>query len=176
MKTANPFLHVRSRGFTLFEIIVVVFIIGVIVTFGSLSISQHSDRYVEDEARRIHHLIRLATEEAVLGAQELSFLINKKGYSFAQLAGAKWEPIEGDSFFRNREFPENLEVKMLVYEQEVNLNDPEKPVQIYILSSGEVTPFTLTLSGESDVKYTVSGSLTGQITYQQPETKDEFGG
>jgi general secretion pathway protein H len=176
MKMANPFLPARSHGFTLFEIIVVVFIIGVIVTFASLSITQHSDRYVEDEARRIHHLVRLATEEAVLSAQELSFLINNKGYSFAQLAGAKWEPIEGDSFFRKREFPENLEVKMLVYEQEVNLKDPGKPVQIYILSSGEVTPFTLILRGESEVEYTVAGSLTGQITYQQPETKDEFGG
>jgi len=176
MNTANSFSPVHSRGFTLFEIIVVVFIIGVIVTFASLSISQHSDRYVEDEAKRIHHLIRLAAEESVLSSQELSFLINSKGYSFAQLAGAKWEPIEGDSLFRKREFPENLKVKMLVYDQEANLNDPEKPVQIYILSSGEVTPFKLMLTGESNVEYTVSGSLTGQITYQQPETKDELGG
>jgi general secretion pathway protein H len=172
MKTAIPILPGRSSGFTLFEILVVVFIIGVIVTFGSLSISQHSDRYVEDEARRMHHLIRLATEEAVMSAQELSFLVNSKGYSFARLEGPKWEPIEGDTFFRKREFPENLTIKMQVYDEDVNLNDTEKPVQIYILSSGEVTPFTLTLSGESNVAYTVSGSLTGQIIYQQPETKD----
>lgn len=111
-----------------------------------------------------------------MSAQELSFLVNSKGYSFARLEGPKWEPIEGDAFFRKREFPENLHVKMQVYDEDVNLNDTEKPVQVYILSSGEVTPFTLTLSGESNVAYTVSGSLTGQITYQQPETKDEFGG
>lgn len=176
MKTANVILPVRSHGFTLFEILVVVFIIGVIVTFSGLSISQHSDRYVEDEAKRIHHLIRLATEEAVLTGQELSFVINSKSYSFAQLEGPKWEPIQGEPLFRQREFPENLHVKMLVYEQEVNLNDSEKPVQIYLLSSGEVTPFTLILNGENDVEYTISGSLTGEITYQQPQTKDEFGG
>jgi len=176
MKTACPISFDNTRGFTLFEIIVVVFIIGVIVTFGSLSISQHSDRYVEDEAKRIHHLMRLATEEAILSAQELSFLINSEGYSFAQLVGPKWEPIEGDRFFRNREFPENLSVKMMVYDQEVNLNDSEKPVQIYLLSSGEVTPFRLILKGESNVEYTVTGSLTGQIAFQQPETQDDFGG
>ncbi|HEY5604682.1 MAG TPA: type II secretion system minor pseudopilin GspH [Gammaproteobacteria bacterium] len=176
MKTATLFLPGRSRGFTLFEILVVVFVIGVIVTFGSLSISQHSDRYVEDEARRIHHLIRLATEEAVLSAQELSFLITNKGYSFAQLEGPKWEPIVDDRFFRQREFPENLKVKMKVYDEDVSLTNPEKPVQIYLLSSGEVTPFTLVLSGESSVEYTITGNLTGQITYQQPEAKDAFGG
>ena len=176
MKTACPISFDNTRGFTLFEIIVVVFIIGVIVTFGSLSISQHSDRYVEDEAKRIHHLMRLATEEAVLSSQELSFLINSEGYSFAQLVGPKWEPIEGDRFFRSREFPENLSVKMKVYDQEVNLNDSEKPVQIYLLSSGEVTPFQLTLKGESNAEYNVTGSLTGQIAFQQPETQDDFGG
>lgn len=176
MKTACPISLNRTRGFTLFEIIVVVFIIGVIVTFGSLSISQHSERYVEDEAKRIHHLVRLATEEAVLTAQEMSLLVNNEGYSFALLAGPKWEPIEDDKFFRSREFPENLSIKMLVYDQEVNLNDSEKPVQIYLLSSGEVTPFKIILKGESDAEYTVTGSLTGEIAFQQPETQDEFGG
>lgn len=175
MKTTRPISINKIRGFTLFEIIVVVFIIGVIVTFGSLSISQHSDRYVEDEAKRIHHLLRLATEEAILTAQEMSLLINTDGYSFAQLVGPKWEPIEGDKFFRSREFPENLDVKMKVYDQEVNLNDSEKPVQIYLLSSGEVTPFRLTLKGESEAEYTVTGSLTGQIAFQQPDAEDEFG-
>ena len=176
MKTPRSILIDKTRGFTLFEIIVVVFIIGLIVTFGSLSISQHSDRYVEDEAKRIHHLVRLATEEAVLGAQEYSLLVNYEGYSFAQLVGPKWEPIEGDSFFRSREFPDNLSVKMFVYEQEVNLNDSEKPVQIYLLSSGEVTPFKLILKGESEAEYVVTGSLTGQIAFQPPEREDEFGG
>ncbi len=176
MKTACPTQLYNARGFTLFEIIVVVFIIGVIVTFASLSITQHSDRYVEDEAKRIHHLVRLATEEAVLSAQELSLLVNSKGYSFAQLVGPKWEPIEGDALFRKREFQENLEVKMKIYDQDVNLNDSEKPAQVYLLSSGEVTPFSLTLKGESDVEYTISGSLTGRITYEPPKTEDVYGG
>ena len=176
MKTSRLILIDKTRGFTLFEIIVVVFIIGLIVTFGSLSISQHSDRYVEDEAKRIHHLVRLATEEAVLSAQEFSLLVSYQGYSFAQLVGPKWEPIEGDTFFRSREFPDNLNVKMLVYDQEVNLNDSEKPVQIYLLSSGEVTPFKLTLKGESEAEYVVTGSLTGQIAFQPPENEGEFGG
>ena len=166
----------KSRGFTLFEIIVVVFIIGVIVTFATLSISQHSDRYVEDEAKRIHHLLRLASEEAVLRGQELSLMLTRTGYSFAALSGPKWEPLTDDRFFRAREFPETVDVKLSIYDDEVDLSNREKPAQIYLLSSGEVTPFTLTLSGESNVKYRITGSLTGEIIYQQPETQDEFNG
>lgn len=172
-----PMCVTRSRGFTLFEIIVVVFIIGVIVTFASLSISQHSDRYLEDEAKRLHHLIRLATEEAVYRGQELSLLVTPHGYSFAMLQGPKWEPIEDDPFFHSREFPETMEVKLIVDEQEVDLTDREKPAQIYLLSSGELTPpFTLVLKGESDADYRIIGRFTGQVIYQQPEAGDDFTG
>ena len=174
--TPLPSRIIHSRGFTLFEIIVVVFIIGVIVTFASLSIGQHSDRYTEDEAKRLHHLLRLATEEAIFRGQELSLLITDKGYSFASLVGPQWEPVTDDPFFRSREFPETVKVSMTVYEQEVNLGDSEKPVQVYILSSGEVTPFTISLTGESNVVYTITGNLTGQIEYQQPQTRNDFGG
>lgn len=166
----------RSSGFTLFEIIVVVFIIGVIVTFATLSVSQHSDRYIEDEAKRIHHLLRLASEEAVLRGQELSLLLTRTGYSFAALSGPSWEPITDDRFFRAREFPETINVHLSIYDEDVDLTNREKPAQIYLLSSGEVTPFTLTLSGESNVKYRITGSLTGQIVYQQPETQDNLNG
>jgi len=174
--TPLPTRFVQSRGFTLLEIMVVVFIIGIIITFASLSISQHGDRYTEDEAKRLHHLLRLATEEAVFRGQELSLLITEKGYSFAMLSGPKWEPIVDDPFFRSREFPETVKVTMTVYDQEVNLGDPDKPVQIYILSSGEVTPFSISLTGESRVVYTITGNLTGKIAYLPPETKDGSSG
>ena len=163
-----------SNGFTLFEIIVVVFIIGIIVSFASLSVGQHGDRYVEDEAKRLHHLIRLATEEAVLRSQELSLILSSSGYNFATLQGPKWEPIVDDPFFREREFSEIVTVKLVVDELEVNLSDSEKPAQIYLLSSGELTPpFTLTLKGESEVVYRITGNFTGQVEYQPPEDGEE---
>ncbi|NOZ51571.1 MAG: type II secretion system minor pseudopilin GspH [Gammaproteobacteria bacterium] len=167
----------RLQGFTLFEVMVVVFIIGIIVTFGGLSISQHSDRYIEDEAKRIHHLMQLARDEAVLLSQEYSLLLTNKGYRFARLTGAKWEPIADDQLFRDREFPPDLNVSLMVYENKADLDDAEKPAQIYLLSSGEVTPFKLTLSGESELPYTVTGQITGQLAYLRPDANEvDFGG
>lgn len=169
MKTL-PQKITKSNGFTLFEIIVVVFIIGVIVTFASLSIGQHSDRYVEDEAKRLHHLLRLAAEEAILRSQELSLLLTSTGYKFALLQGPKWEPVTDDPFFREREFSQVVTVKLIVDEEEVSLGNSEQPAKIYLLSSGELTPsFTLILKGENDVEYKINGEITGQLTYQPPE-------
>lgn len=169
MKTSADSIK-KSNGFTLFEVIIVVFIIGVIVTFASLSIGQHGDRYVEDEAKRLHHLLRLATEEAVFRSQELSLILTSSGYHFASLQGPKWEPITDDAFFREREFAEVVTVKLLVDEEEVNLGNSDKPAQIYLLSSGELTPpFTLELQGENDVTYKIDGRITGEVIYRQPE-------
>ena len=163
-----------SNGFTLFEIIVVVFIIGIIVSFASLSVGQHGDRYVENEAKRLHHLLRLATEEAVLRSQELSLILSSSGYNFEILQGPKWEPIVDDPFFREREFSELVTVKLEVDELEVNLSDSEKPAQIYLLSSGELMPpFTLTLKGEGEMVYRITGNFTGQVQYQPPEDGEE---
>jgi len=176
MKTSiNRMVH--SNGFTLFEIIVVVFIIGVIVSFASISIGQHGDRYVEDEAKRLHHLLRLASEEAVLGSQELSLLLTSTGYKFASLQGPKWEPIIDDPFFREREFPQMVSVKLTVDEQDVNLGDSEKPAQIFLLSSGEITPpFSLTIKGENEVIYRIIGEFTGDVKYQPPENSSDING
>ena len=166
-----------AQGFTLIEVVVVVFIIGVIVTFATLSVSQNSDRYIENEAKRLQQLIRLAAEDAVYRGSEMSVFITTTGYTFARLAGPKWEPITDDKLFRQREFPDTIEIKLIVDEQEVDLSNKEKPAQIYLLSSGEVMPaFALQLSGESEVKYRITGSSSGEITYQQPQTTDTFGG
>lgn len=161
-----------TRGFTLIEIIVVVFVIGVIVTFASLSVNQHGERYIEDEARRLHHLLRLATEEAVLTSQELSLMVTRQGYNFARLEGPKWAPLADDPLFRARELPETIKVELLIDGQKADLSDSDKPVQIYLLSSGEVTPFEIRFSGESEESYSVTGSLTGQIAYKPPESND----
>ena len=166
-----------EKGFTLIEVVIVVFIIGIVITFATLSVSQNSDRYIEDEAKRLQQLIRLATEEAVYRGNEMSIFITSKGYNFAKLNGPKWETISDDKLFREREFPDAITIKLIVDEQEVDLGNKDKPAQIFLLSSGEVMPaFTIVLSGESDLEYRITGSNTGEITYQQPHSNVAFGG
>jgi general secretion pathway protein H len=145
----------------------------VIVTFASLSVDQQSDRYVEDEARRLHHLLRLASEEAVLTSQELSLMVSKTGYAFAALNGPKWEPIADDAMFRSREFEPGLHVELSIYDREVDFEASDKPSQIYLLSSGELTPFKMSFVNDNEEAYTIQGSLTGQLTFLRPGDSDE---
>ncbi|KPJ87532.1 MAG: hypothetical protein AMJ53_18000 [Gammaproteobacteria bacterium SG8_11] len=170
MKTKN------HRGFTLIELITVVFVIGVILTFASISVGQHSDQTLEEEAKRLHYLIRLASEESVLRATSLAMEFSKHGYQFVQFAGDQFVPLEGDKIFRKREFPGDMEIQMELFGQAVSFEDQERVPRIYILSSGEMTDFKISLRLEDSQAYIITGNVIGQTKLLAPGAQsDEFG-
>jgi type II secretion system protein H len=84
-----------QRGFTLIEVLVVVFIIGIIVTFASLSISDRvlTDR-VETEAQRLQALFAVAGEDAEMHGMEVGFIHTDGGYAFVVTGPeGRWIPI-----------------------------------------------------------------------------------
>ena len=168
----------NHRGFTLIELMTVVFIIGMILTFASISVGQHSDQTLEEEAKRLHYLIKLASEESVLRSTSLAMEFSKQGYQFVQIAGDQFVPLEGDKLFRKREFPGNgnMEIQMELYGQTVSFDDEERVPRIYILSSGEMTEFKISLRLEESQPYIITGNIIGQTKLLAPGTQsDEFG-
>lgn len=155
----------RDRGFTLLELLAVLLIIGVIVSFAGLSVGQHSSRTLQDEAERIHSLLRLAAEESVLQGRDLALEFSRKDYHFMVSDGQQWQPVEDDKLMRAREFPPSLEIELQVEGVKADFVDKEKPPRIYILSSSEMTPFVLTLRmADVDEAYKIEGSLNGKLT------------
>lgn len=154
----------------------VVFIIGVILTFATISVGQHSDQTLEEEAKRLHYLIKLASEESVLRSTSMAMEFSKQGYQFVQIAGDQFVPIEDDKLFRKREFPGDMEIQMELLGQTVSFDDAERVPRIYILSSGEMTEFKITLRMEDSQPYTVTGNIIGQVQLLAPGAQsDEFG-
>ena len=158
-------LLARERGFTLLEVLVVVIIIGIVISFAVLSINS-DDKTLDEDARRLQALINLASQEAVLQSNELALQFNEDGYEFLAFDGEKWQAISGDEILRPRTLPDTIAVDYEPEGQKLTLkgmDDEAKPPRIYFLSSGEMTPFRLTLRRRGELDgYVLTGSARGK--------------
>lgn len=162
----------RAAGFTLLELMAVILIIGIIVSFASLSIGQNSSRIVQEEVERLHGLIQLAGEEAVLQGREIALEFDRDRYQFLELGGDGWQPIEEDKMFRKRPLPETVELELTLEGVETNFEDKQKLPRIFILSSGELTPFNLILSIDEGEKYSLQGEFNGKLILKRVENDE----
>ena len=163
----------RPAGFTLLEVMVVMVLIGIIFSFAMLSmrgddVAQMMDR----EARRLETLLALANDEAIVRGEELGVRFDDDGYAFLVLAMDGWKPPD-DSLLKAYTLPADIRMQLEVEgEQSLDTQDPEKeaetPPQVLILSSGEMTPFSVTFSsGLSEYSYRLEASLMGEVSRER---------
>lgn len=181
----------RSRGFTLIEMMVVMVVLGIVVAMLLPKLGELSDnRDLERDVRRLGALMGLAGEEAVMQSREFGIRFSESAYAFYDLdfESGNWVEITNDDTLRSRELPEDARFRLWIEDQPVILeaelrelddDDPEPedddgrrnvesvkaipPPQVLLLSSGESTPFQLTVEETySDAQFIISG--------------DEFGG
>jgi general secretion pathway protein H len=163
----------KLSGFSLLELLVVVFIIGVLATMFTLSVGiTGDDRDLQRETDRIEALLRLASEEATLQGREIGMTFFRDGYEFStyfedfedyrdaeesdDVGRSKWTLIMGRDMFGPRGLPADMLIELEIDGRTVIL-DPREPdkrdkddereykPQVLIFSSGEVTPFVLRL-------------------------------
>ena len=166
-----PSIH---GGFTLLELLLVILIIGIILSFAALSIGRGNERAIEDEMRRLAGLIELAAQEATLESHELAVQFNGNKYEFLTFEDNKWERITNDDTFRARTLPKEMLLSVRIEDEPVKLGTETSQEteavlpRIYLLSSGEITPFQLTLkeaskdSGDGN-SYQLNGNVNGKI-------------
>lgn len=177
----------RQRGFTLLEILVVMFIISIIVGFAVLSIDGRggADR-LQREAERMDALLSLAADEAILFGSQMGVDFTPEGYRFLRLQQEGWVPLAGGQTpLRPRELPEGIRLRLLEAESNKDRFDPLAPAgaeddsadegdeedsekrrrpDLLLLSSGEVSPFQFELSSENvAARYLFEGKITGKI-------------
>ena len=162
----------RAAGFTLLELMAVILIIGIIVSFASLSIGQNTSRIVQDEVERLHGLIQLAGEEAVLQRRELALEFDRDSYQFLEMGSEGWQPIEEDKMLRKRPLPEVVEVELTLEDVEASFEDKKNLPRIFILSSGELSPFTLVLKIDEGEEYSLQGEFNGNLILKRAEADE----
>lgn len=166
----HPARHCTAQcqaGFTLIELLVVVVIIGIILTFANLNVGGDAEQIVRKEAGRLEALLDLARQHAVLQGRDLAVQIRENDYEFLVLEKDQWVKLEGDDILRPRYLPNGLEFELLIEGEAVDLTESqsEKQQLIFILSSGEMTPFELTLKSfiADGVSYQLVGDAFGEI-------------
>lgn len=152
------------------ELLVVVVLLGLITSFAVLSMGTASiDREMEEEAKRLHALIKLVQEEAIIQAKEMAMEFDKNEYFFLEQSESKWIPIK-EKVFQLRALKNELKLT-LDLETSTSLFKPEKTdkLRIYFLSSGEQTPFEIKIKiKEREYPYyRLSGTFGGVLKLEQ---------
>ncbi len=154
-----------SRGFTLMEVLLVLVLlagssVAVLMTFPD----RQSD-VLADAAKGFYQRLRLLSEEAMLNGVDLGIRVSDHEYQFLALKGREWQKMGETGLFKPVE--EDAELLRLylslgsaAWEDKDRLFEPSSlfepsrfeededekkidPPQIWVMSSGEVTPFTL---------------------------------
>ncbi len=160
----------KYRGFTLIELLVSILLITITLSMIQLSTgSDNRPRLVKQEAERISTLIAFASDEAVMFGRELGLYLLENRYQFMQFKGEAWIPYTENTIFRERTLPEGSQFELIQQGMSVSLKkempNSEEGItpQIFILSSGERSPFELTLSIESGYRQTITGEIFGDL-------------
>ncbi|WED21929.1 GspH/FimT family pseudopilin [Vibrio sp. JC009] len=161
----------RNAGFTLIEIMLamVVLSLGTVAVVMSLPATQED--LAEEEARRFYHRLLLLNEDAVLNGTDfgLRFEVPENQYRYLKLTGEGWQLFESKRY-QTKELDEALSFSFSLGNSAWNRNESlfeqsslfddqmfaefkeekkEKPPQVFVLSSGEITPFNLSIQAQS---------------------------
>jgi len=186
----------RHNGFTLLELLVVVVIVAILFTYTTLAIRSDSpEEIIKKEAQRMERLVQLALEEAILRGEEYGIEIFLDGYRFLRfdVTENSWQPLSDDKILKQRELPLEMELEMNLEDTEIvielasepmseqeldleldndeNDEDEKAKPQIFLLSSGEITPefdVRFYILGVED-SYFVTGAFDGELKTELSE-------
>lgn len=184
----------KAQGFTLLEIMLVMLLmgmisIGVVMTLPSSGSTAQGSQW---HAQRFSTLLQLAQDQALILNTEFGIQFNEQGYTFASYDVNKkqWLPLVNSRIEADVQLPDNVIVEynlagsiwgeletvqnainndsFIDDSDIVNIGEKQKSTiqpSVYIMSSGEVTPFSYKFSNVSDQKHavTVKVAMTGLI-------------
>jgi general secretion pathway protein H len=187
----------RQQGFTLIEVMLVIVLIGVMVSAVQFTFSGNkAEQLLEQNSARFAGVFDVAAEYGLLNNIELGLFVEKNTYQFLGYDGVSWSPIASNPMFEVFTLPEGIEITLqlddlpieepLLFDSSLLINEDQddnfteeenkKTIpQVYMLSGGDITPFSLTFSlaefatdGDENISFKVSGIYTTPLTIEGP--------
>ena len=159
-----------NKGFTLIELLVVIVLLGIVTSFAVLSMGTGStERKMEEEAKRLHALIKLVQEESIIQAKEIAMEINKNEYSFLEYKDKKWIPLTS-KIFHPRSLSDELEFNVETDTKTKMFKEKNTDIlRLYFLSSGEQSPFQIKINIKDNTHpyYRLVGLFNGKLNLER---------
>ncbi|WP_099610228.1 type II secretion system minor pseudopilin GspH [Vibrio fujianensis] len=188
-----------QRGFTLLEIMLVLVLLSLsaVAVIATLP-AKHNDE-IEKSAQSLFQRLQLLNEEALLSGLDFGLRVDeqKQRMTFLQLSEKGWQRIDKTGFAAQLLLDDKLSVQFLVgggawqdkdrlfipstlFDEQMFAESETQPVQpapqVFILSSGEITPFHLTIYATQqsiDTGWQIVVKENGQIRLLAPGESDD---
>lgn len=168
-RSANK-VRTAHSGFTLIEILVVVTIIGILIGIAVMSFNLiDDDRALQTQMRQLSSIVEIVSEEAQMQGRDFGLELIQQGYRFVEHDPILdvWNEVIGDELLETSNLGDDLEFELFLEDRRVllpseiqmtqkaedapdrDLTDDYLP-HIFIMSSGDITPFKLELVRSTD--------------------------
>lgn len=164
----------RARGFTLLEVMLVLLLVGILASAVVINFSGNSpEQRLEKEVLRFSQVFQFIADSAQLRQQEWGLVVAAGQYAFVYYQADGWQWAQQPAAAKAYTLPEGItltvELEGLPGEEQSLLSQleweyadeglatspeassPPPLPQVFILSSGEVSPFRLTFSTEQSL-------------------------
>lgn len=186
-----------QQGFTLLEVLVVIFVIAVMSGLAVMAVGGNPEREFRRDVMRIQQMLIMAADEAPFAGEELGFWVDPDGksYSFYRFddAALEWQPYEKENFAKRQLSAQyKLEVESTgdpvdleaLYREMYKLGDKEKdkdeeekPIVPWLVffSDGQYTPFRVWFSNPNirDFVYVLEGDGLGEVKIRQVSASEK---
>jgi general secretion pathway protein H len=160
-----------QRGFTLWELLIVVAIVAITISMVQLSVGLSDEtRDLKSVGKNLGKLFHLLNQEAVFESRNYAVSVQDKSFIVLEYNQGEWTQSK-QSFFSKIKMTESQRSELIIEDKiiDISVTDPPQP-HILILSSGEMTPFEWRISDQlTQSGIVLQGNVLGGVLMTGPE-------